>query len=186
MTQLKHLMVRDVMHTDCRTVRDETSLSVLEEIMDEAGTPGMIPMINENHRLTGLVSKVESLDLGCHTILAVDNNYLAVQTARRNIRLNQLQDRILAVQGMAENCIDISADLMIANIHYDVMRHLIASPGFMAKKYFILSGLLRSQAEDVELYLDNCSVDILNSWSPDGIWHTFLGTTITNNALPVT
>jgi ribosomal protein L11 methyltransferase len=126
---------------------------------------------------TGLTA-LAAAKLGCRTILAVDNNYLAVQTARRNIRFNRFQDRILAVQGMAENCIDIPADLMIANIHYDVMRHLVASPGFKTKKYFVLSGLLRSQAEDVELYLDNCPVDILNSWSQDGTWHTFLGKTI--------
>ena len=94
-------------------------------------------------------------------------------------------DRILVVQGMAENFMDISADLMIANIHYDAMRHLIASPGFWAKKYFILSGLLRSQAEDIGFHLDNYPGRIINSWSHDGIWHTFLGTTITNNALPM-
>ena len=133
---------------------------------------------------TGLTA-LAAAKLGCRTILAVDNNYLAVQTARRNIRLNRFQDRILAVQGRAENFIDISADLMIANIHYEVMRHLIASPGFETKQYFILSGLLRSQAEDVELYLDNCPVDILNSWSLDGIWHTFLGKTISNSTFPV-
>jgi len=134
---------------------------------------------------TGLLA-LAAARLGCRKVLAVDSNYLAARTARKNSRLNQVQDRILVVQGKAENFMDISADLMIANVHYDVMRRLVASPGFMANKYFILSGLLRSQAEDVRLSLDNYPVRILNSWSHDGIWHTFLGSTNANNTLPAT
>ena len=73
--------------------------------------------------------------------------------------------------------IDSSLDLVIANIHYDVMKHLITSQGFLKKKWFILSGLLRSQARDIRFRLSRQPVRILKTWEGDGIWHTFFGET---------
>ena len=125
---------------------------------------------------TGLLALAASR-LGCKNILAVDFNFLAARTALRNVRLNQLQDHIIIVQGRAEDFIDSPSDLVIANIHYDVMKHLIASPGFFNNKWFILSGLLRSQARDLLYELSKNRVRIVKKWERDGIWHTFLGKT---------
>jgi ribosomal protein L11 methyltransferase len=125
---------------------------------------------------TGLLSLAASR-LGCKNVLAVDFNLLAARTALRNVRLNQLEDRIIIVQGRAEDFIDSPSDLVIANIHYDVMKHLITSRGFYNNKWFILSGLLRSQARDLLYKLFENPVRIVKKWERDGIWHTFLGTT---------
>lgn len=124
---------------------------------------------------TGLLA-LAATQCGCRFCLAVDLNALAAQTARRNVRLNQWEDRVLIVRGFAENFIDIPVDLLIANIHYDIMRQLIRSPGFLRKRYFILSGLMRSEALAVRDFLYTLPVKILRQWSGDGIWHTFLGT----------
>ncbi len=51
---------------------------------------------------TGLLA-LAAARLGCKYILAVDINLLAARTTQRNIRLNQLDDKILAVQGRAED-----------------------------------------------------------------------------------
>jgi ribosomal protein L11 methyltransferase len=125
---------------------------------------------------TGLLA-LAAARLGCKTILAVDFNFLAASTALRNVRLNRLQDRIIIVQGRAEDFIDSPSDLVIANIHYDVMKRLIASPGFFNNKWFILSGLLRSQAGDLLYELSQNQIRIVKKWERDGIWHTFLGKT---------
>jgi len=109
---------------------------------------------------TGLLA-LAAARLDCKTILAVDFNFLAASTALRNVRLNRLQDRIIIVQGRAEDFIDSPSDLVIANIHYDVMKCLIASPGFFNNKWFILSGLLRSQAGDLLYELSQNSGVIL-------------------------
>ena len=69
------------------------------------------------------------------------------------------------------------ADLVIANIHYDVMKDLIRSPSFLEKRWFILSGLLRSEAEAVEAALAGLPVEILEKRTRDHIWSTYLGTT---------
>jgi ribosomal protein L11 methyltransferase len=122
---------------------------------------------------TGLLSLAVSL-LGGKSTLAVDFNFLAAITALRNVRLNGLENTILVAQGRAEDFIDSPSDLMIANIHYDVMKQLITSQGFLKKKWFILSGLLRSQARDLRFKLSCLPINIIKEWNRDGIWHTFL------------
>jgi ribosomal protein L11 methyltransferase len=113
--------------------------------------------------------------LGSNRVLAVDLNFLAAKTTARNVQLNQLEDRVMTVQGNAEDFIAYPADLIIANIHYDVMRRLIQAKGFLEKKRFIFSGLLRSEAKDIADSLARHPVKIIKQWNRDGIWHTFYG-----------
>ena len=75
----------------------------------------------------------------------------------------------------AEEFIDRPADLMISNIHYAVVKKLVQSEAFLSHRWFILSGLLRSQAKDVVDRLERLPVKIVNRWDRNGIWHTFLG-----------
>lgn len=123
---------------------------------------------------TGLLA-LGAARLGTKKIFALDFNLLAVKTAKRNIALNNLDNRILAFQARAEDYIDTPGDLLIANIHYDVMKNLINSKGLLNKKYFILSGLLRSQAREAAGKLSKIPVEIIETRERDGIWHTFLG-----------
>jgi ribosomal protein L11 methyltransferase len=123
---------------------------------------------------TGLLA-LAAARLGAGNVIAVDFNLLAVKTALRNIRLNRLEHRIVAVQGMAENFIDFPSDLMVSNIHFDVMQRLLTAGALSKTKWFILSGLLRSQAKEVTTLLERQPTQILQTWERDGIWHTFFG-----------
>jgi ribosomal protein L11 methyltransferase len=125
---------------------------------------------------TGLLA-LGSACLGCRRTLAVDFNLLSVRTARENIRINGFESAAWAVQGRAECLIDCRADLLIANLHYDVMKDLIGSPSFLEKRWFILSGLLRSEAAAVEAMLARRPVEILEKRTRDTIWSTYLGMT---------
>jgi len=125
---------------------------------------------------TGVLA-LAAAKMGCKKGLAVDFNFLATQTANNNVRLNKLKDNILVVNGQAEAFTGISTDLLIANIHYDIMKNIIRSDGFLKQKWFILSGLLASEAEKVHSYLADQPVHILQKWNQNGIWHTFLGIT---------
>jgi ribosomal protein L11 methyltransferase len=82
---------------------------------------------------------------------------------------------VLVVRGDANNFMDLPCDLMVSNIHYEIMRELVAAPGFRTQKQFVLSGLLRSQAREIEYRLLQGSARILRKWDRDGIWHTFYG-----------
>lgn len=125
---------------------------------------------------TGVLA-LAAIKLGCQRAVAVDFNFLAARTALENVRLNHMHNQVLVVNGLAEHYTDYPADLLVANIHYDVMQRLIRTEGFLKKKWFVLSGLLRSEAKGVSDYLTNQPVRILKRWDQDGIWHTFLGKT---------
>jgi len=125
---------------------------------------------------TGILA-LAAAKLGCEKVLAVDYNYLATQTARLNVSLNGLNDRILVVNGRAEDHTVVSTDLLVANIHYAVMKELVRTDGFLKQKWFILSGLLRSEAGKILEYLGTQPVLILKRWNQDDIWHTILGIT---------
>jgi len=68
---------------------------------------------------TGVLA-IAAAKLGSRCNLAVDNNFLAAKTARNNVEINHLENQVYVACGKAENSIDCKADLIIANIHYDV------------------------------------------------------------------
>jgi ribosomal protein L11 methyltransferase len=123
---------------------------------------------------TGLLA-IAAARLGASRVLAVDLNGLAASTAQRNVLANDLAAAVLVVQGDAKNFMDLPCDLMVSNIHYEIMRDLVTAPGFGSQKQFILSGLLRSQAREIENRLLQEPARILRKWDRDGIWYTFYG-----------
>ncbi len=123
---------------------------------------------------TGILA-LAAARMDCPLNLAVDLNLLAATTAARNVHLNGLSKQVAVVQGYAEDFIDCPADLLMANVHYAVMRKLIQSKGFKTKKCFILSGLMRSEAKQVKIEIERLPAKILKSWTHEGIWHTFYG-----------
>ena len=115
--------------------------------------------------------------LGCKKVLAVDYNFLATKTALTNVFLNKLEDRVLVINGRAEEQLSVATDLVVANIHYDVMKELLNKEDFYTQKWFILSGLLTSEAEKILTFLQSKPVLILKRWGQGEIWHTILGIT---------
>ncbi|MBI9087247.1 MAG: 50S ribosomal protein L11 methyltransferase [Desulfobacterales bacterium] len=124
---------------------------------------------------TGVLA-LAAVGLGCRRVVAVDFNLLAAETAWRNARLNRMTDRMAVICGRAEDAMGFTADLVVANIHFEVMKQLVGAEGFLTKKHFILSGLMRSQAREIESDLLCLPVKILKRWDREGIWHTFYGT----------
>ena len=147
---------------DCLEALDMVSrLKVPETVLDIGTGTGVLALA--------------AVRLGSKKVLAVDLNRLAARTTRRNVVLNGMDKQVLVVQGDAENFMDFTRDLVISNIHYDVMKRLIRNPGFLSGEFFILSGLLRSQAEKIERSLGSLPVAIIKKWDTGGIWHTYLG-----------
>ena len=125
---------------------------------------------------TGLLA-IAAVKLGCKRALAIDLNHLAVKTASENIHLNRLEDKVLAVQGSADKFVDLPSDLVISNIHYDVMKRLFRRDRNLSARYVILSGLLRSQATKVEALLRQVSITLLEKWETNDTWYSYLGKT---------
>ena len=87
---------------------------------------------------TGVLSLASAL-LGAEKVLAVDLNPLCVKTALRNVLLNRLDDEIEVVEGSAESFVEEPADLVVANIHYAVIRKLLETGGFRERRRLVLS-----------------------------------------------
>jgi ribosomal protein L11 methyltransferase len=150
------------------TTRD--CLAALEILYRETGIDTVLDLGTG----TGILA-VAAAGLGSEHVLAVDFNRLAVKTARRNIRLNGFTNQVLPVHGRAEELVDCPAELLLANVHFEVMKTLLTSPGFKAKRHWILSGLLRSEAREAESLLHGSGGRIRNRWTRDNIWYTYLG-----------
>lgn len=123
---------------------------------------------------TGLLSLAAAV-MGVERVVACDFNMLAVKTARTNAEINDLAQNILSVCGKGEELIATPADLLLANIHYDVMRTLVEKEGFYQKKWFVLSGLFTGQTERILSRLGDKPVKILERRCPDGVWNTIIG-----------
>ena len=94
-----------------------------------------------------------------------------------NIKLNNFESRVLAFQAKGEEIMSIPCDLFVANIHYDDMQHMIKNPSLLKKKFFILSGLLNSEAQKILDSLSKQDVHIIERRCLDGVWNTILGKT---------
>lgn len=120
---------------------------------------------------TGILA-LAAARLGAERVLAVDLNGLAAATARRNVAGNGLAARILVVQGRAEQALGARAELVVANLHGEAMRTLVAAPGFRDKRAFVLSGLLRREAKEIRERLARLGVAVVAERVAEGIWYT--------------
>jgi ribosomal protein L11 methyltransferase len=122
---------------------------------------------------TGILALAAALS-GAQNVLAVDINPLCVRTAIRNVRLNGLDNTIEVVRGRAEDFVDDPADMVVANIHHEVINRLIECGGFSNTQRLVISGLMRSQFYDVRAQIEKNHFKILNQWDFEMTWFTLL------------
>jgi ribosomal protein L11 methyltransferase len=93
---------------------------------------------------TGILT-LAALALGAERVVAVEYNELAVLTAARNLNHNQRRPQVHLIQADARHFAHLPADLVLANIHLDVLLDLLDIPEFFTKKWYIFSGILGTQ-----------------------------------------
>jgi ribosomal protein L11 methyltransferase len=124
---------------------------------------------------TGILAVASAL-LGAKRVLAVDLNPLCAKTAEHNVELNQLKEVIQVMEGRVEDFAGWSADLIIANLHYDALTALTEAKVFQSSSWFIFSGLLRSQASRFTTRLRDCGLHLVREWDHENTWFTLLAT----------
>ncbi|MDY7036047.1 MAG: 50S ribosomal protein L11 methyltransferase [Thermodesulfobacteriota bacterium] len=112
--------------------------------------------------------------LGAKNVLAVDLNPLSVKTTQKNIQLNHAEKVITVIKGKAEDFVHETADLVVANIHFEVIARLIEKKCFKDKRWLIISGLMRSQARDVKAKLEAYDLQVKHEWDHEMTWYTLL------------
>ncbi len=156
------------------TGRHPTTYNCLE-LLEDALTNKKINTMLDVGTGTGLLAVCGALS-GCKRVIAMDFNYLATKTTLNNAKLNNL-DNVLVARGCGINFMEYEADLLVANIHYDIMKELVTTEGFTQKRYFILSGIFKSQADKIMEILKSKDVNIIDH-RIDNEWHTIYGENI--------
>lgn len=122
---------------------------------------------------TGILA-LAAASMGAKAVTAVDLNPLCVKTARRNTVLNDMSGVIEVMEGKAESYFEEPADLVVANIHYEVIEKLLGERAFGPGEHLLLSGLLRSQASGVRDRLSKGGFRVLREWDQEMTWFTLL------------
>ncbi|PLX73885.1 MAG: SAM-dependent methyltransferase [Desulfuromonas sp.] len=99
---------------------------------------------------TGILA-IAALKLGAGHAICVDIEPNAVETARHNCRLNDLEDRVTHITGTLDNVLESGFDLVLANIYGDILLSL--APSLTTKTRpggrLLLSGILWEYNFDV-------------------------------------
>jgi|UniRef100_A0A7V6A1J1 ribosomal protein L11 methyltransferase len=143
-------------------------LSLLRHVFQE-GTPCRVLDLGTG---TGVLS-LAALALGARQVIAVEYNDLAVHTAARNIRHNARQQDIFQIHGDARDFAYIPAELVLANIHLDVLLDLLNIPEFFNKKWYIFSGILGTQRGRFLAALQSTSLETM-SVLDENMWYAIL------------
>ena len=100
---------------------------------------------------SGVLSIASAL-LGAKHIQALDLDEVAVESAKMNIKLNKVQDRIDVSQGNLLDGVDQQADVVVANILAEVIMRFTDDVAKVVKPggYFIASGIIQPKKEDVK------------------------------------
>ncbi len=122
---------------------------------------------------TGILAVASGL-LGAEQVLAVDLNPLCAQTALKNVMLNRLGQVVEVMEKNALEVVREKADLVIANIHYEVIEELLEKDRFRQVPRVIISGLMRSQARQVQQDLRKYEIPVIREWEHEMTWYTIL------------
>ena len=122
---------------------------------------------------TGVLS-LAAVKLGAETVLALDLNPLAVKTARRNVALNGMGEHIQVIESDAARVLSSAVDLVVANIHEKVILDLLEQALILKSRWFVFSGLMRSQALRVREALRLKKLEVMREWDFEMTWYTIL------------
>ncbi len=104
-------------------------------------------------------------------VMAFDNNPLACEVARANTIYNRV-DTLVEVKevDLRTNPVETeNIDLIVANIHPELLKDLFLSPDFWHGNLYILSGFMKSMEPELLAHLDTRSIKFLER-TRNGKW----------------
>jgi ribosomal protein L11 methyltransferase len=97
--------------------------------------------------------------LGANRVIAIDNDPLAIATAKENARLNKIYGVQFLVQDVRRCKFPRKIDIVTANLFSELLIKIL--PKLKAARWIILSGILRNQERDVTRALRRHKIDIV-------------------------
>lgn len=96
---------------------------------------------------TGLLA-ISAARLGASSVTAVDHNSLACAVTRQNSAYNNVENRIhVRQENLREKPPSTKVDLVMANLHHELLAFLFRNPSFWQARLFILSGFMPNEEE---------------------------------------
>ncbi|MFF2456661.1 50S ribosomal protein L11 methyltransferase [Peribacillus simplex] len=100
---------------------------------------------------SGVLSIAAAL-LDAKRIQSLDLDEVAVQSAKQNVELNKVQDKVSVSQGNLLDGVNEQADIVVANILAEVIMRFTDDVAKVVKPggYFIASGIIQTKKQDVK------------------------------------
>ncbi|MEY8733577.1 50S ribosomal protein L11 methyltransferase [Peribacillus frigoritolerans] len=100
---------------------------------------------------SGVLSIAAAL-LDAKRIQSLDLDEVAVQSAKQNVEINNVQDRVSVSQGNLLDGVNEQADIVVANILAEVIMRFTDDVAKVVKPggYFIASGIIQTKKQDVK------------------------------------
>ncbi|MBT2616843.1 MULTISPECIES: 50S ribosomal protein L11 methyltransferase [unclassified Bacillus (in: firmicutes)] len=100
---------------------------------------------------SGVLSIAAAL-LDAKRIQSLDLDEVAVQSARQNVEINNVQDKVSVSQGNLLDGVNEQADIVVANILAEVIMRFTDDVAKVVKPggYFIASGIIQTKKQDVK------------------------------------
>ncbi|TCP32336.1 ribosomal protein L11 methyltransferase [Scopulibacillus darangshiensis] len=123
---------------------------------------------------TGVLS-IASAKLGARSVMAVDLDDVAVQSARLNVKLNKVHDRVTVKQNNLVDNFNESYDIIVANLLADIVIRLSDDAVNLLKSggFFITSGIIYNKKDDVRTKLEQSGLSIVKTLEEDD-WIAFV------------
>lgn len=112
---------------------------------------------------SGILSIASSM-LGAQKIHAVDLDEVALKSARLNIKLNKVQDKVYLKQNNLLDSYEEKADIIVANLLAEMIVRLSKDAYRLLKTdgYFIASGIINQKRKEVETLLRSSGFTIFD------------------------
>ena len=96
---------------------------------------------------TGLLG-IAAAKLGAASVTAIDHNPLACSVTRQNAALNHVENSILVKQAdLRSELPSTETDVLMANLHHELLAALFRDPSFWQAGIYILSGFMSFEEE---------------------------------------
>ena len=109
---------------------------------------------------TGILA-IAALRLGCAKVMAVDPSPEAIETCKRNARLNGVEDKITTILGTLDQVENSSRfDLIMANLYGHLLEEVVAPLCSMLnpRGIMVLSGMLYGEDFSIRREAERCGV----------------------------
>lgn len=123
---------------------------------------------------TGILSLFAAA-LGAERVVAVDLNPLCVRTANKNVELNGFSNVIQVVEGLAEDYCSRHFDVVVANIHAEVIKRMLQIDEFVMSPVLVISGLMRTPFRETREQIVSAGYEIWRIYDYEMTWYTLVG-----------